>query len=129
MVLAATATGEWSRLDPSTVSLRSVGAFFYLTVFGSIVALSAYVYLLRETSAAAVATYAFVNPVIALGLGWATGEVVSARTLVGAVLIVGSVVLIHWAKRHASRRPVVAAPVEEPGNDPGPVLSGARRAA
>lgn len=101
MVVIATLSGEWSGLDPSTISTRSILAFLYLTFIGSIVALSAYVYLLRVTSAAAVSTYAFVNPVIALMLGKLTGEVVSSRTLVGAALIVGSVALIHWAKHRA----------------------------
>lgn len=118
MVVIATFTGEWSRLDPSTVSLRSILAFFYLVVFGSIVGLSAYVYLLRRTSAAAVSTYAFVNPVIALALGWLFGEVVTTRTLLGALMIVGSVFLIHWAKNRpkpsgesATADPVSAKPI------------------
>ncbi len=101
MVIIATFTGEWSGLALETISLRSILAFFYLTFVGSIVALSAYVYLLRVTSPAAVSTYAFVNPVIALILGKLTGEVVSGRTLIGAALVVGSVVLIHWAKHRA----------------------------
>ena len=106
--------GEWGRFEPSAVSLESVAAFFYLTVFGSLVALSAYVYLLRETTAAAVSTYAFVNPVIALGLGLLVGEVIAPRTLVGAILIVGAVVLIHRTKY----RGPVAAPVPRPTLEP-----------
>lgn len=111
MVTIAAFTGEWSGLDPAMVSARSILALLYLTVFGSIISISAYVYLLRETSAAAVSTYAFVNPVIALALGWLTGEVVNQRTLTGAAMIVGSVVLIHWAKQ---RRPVDRGTVDEP---------------
>ncbi|MEM9555315.1 MAG: EamA family transporter [Acidobacteriota bacterium] len=92
---AATVAGEWSVFELSAVSALSLGSFLYLTTFGSIVALSAYLFLLRETSAAAVGTYAFVNPVIALGLGWAAGEVMSASSLVGGTLVIGAVVLIH----------------------------------
>ena len=104
MVLVSLATGEWAGFDPSTVSTRSFLAFLYLIVFGSIVGLSAYVYLLRETSAAAVSTYAFVNPVVALVLGWWVGEAIGLRTLAGAAMIVGAVVLIHWTKHRAARR-------------------------
>ncbi len=117
MVGIASVTGEWSGFDPSTVSLRSIGAFLYLVVFGSIVGLSAYVYLLRETSAAAVSTYAFVNPVIALALGWLTGEVVGARTLVGAAMIVGAVFLIHRAKHHPPVRRKVTPRMWKPAAD------------
>ncbi len=92
---AALATGQMAALDLAAVSGRSLAAFVYLTLVGSIVALSAYVYLLRETSAAAVSTYAFVNPVIALALGWAFGEELGPRAAIGAVLVVGAVVVIH----------------------------------
>lgn len=119
IVAMATATGEWSGFDPSTVSARSIGAFLYLVIFGSIVGLSAYVYLLRETSAAAVSTYAFVNPVIALALGWLTGEVVSARTLTGAAMIVGAVFLIHRAKHRPPARRKVAPQVWKAATDVG----------
>ena len=118
MVIIASVTGEWSKLDPATVSTRSILAFLYLTVFGSIVALSAYVYLLRETSAAAVSTYAFVNPVIALALGWWTGEVVSTGTLAGAAMIIGSVMLIHWAKHRRKMMSEPAAPALRDTKDP-----------
>lgn len=110
MVIIASAMGEWQALDPSTVSLASVLALLYLVIFGSIVALSAYVYLLRESTPAAVSTYAFVNPVIALALGWLTGEVVSSRTLAGATMVVGAVFLIHWAKHRAPTMAAEAAP-------------------
>ena len=99
LIVAATVTGEWSRLDLASISGRSLWALIYLAVFGSIVAHSAYVYLLRVQTAAAVSTYAFVNPVIALALGWLAGEALGSRALVGATLVASAVVLIHWARR------------------------------
>lgn len=96
LMIVATLAGEWQRFDASAVSLRSLVAFAYLIVFGSIIALSAYVYLLRKTTAASVATYAFVNPVIALLLGWLVGEPLTERSLLGAALVIGAVAFLHW---------------------------------
>lgn len=77
------------------VTMRSASALVFLAIIGSIVTLSAYVWLLRTVSASAVATYAFVNPVVAIVLGWAVaGEAMSPRVLAAAALIIGSVVLI-----------------------------------
>ena len=104
LLVAATLSGEWSRLDLAAVSSRSLWALVYLIVFGSIVTHTAYVYLLRVQTAAAVSTYAFVNPVIALVLGWLVGEALGARALFGAVLVVGAVALIHWARQIPGRR-------------------------
>ena len=89
------ATGEWGRFSPALVSGRSLAAVAYLVVFGSLVAFTAYVWLLRTTSPALASTYAFVNPVVAVFLGWAlAAEQVSLRTLAAAAVIVGAVVLI-----------------------------------
>ncbi len=64
-------------------------------LFGTVLAFAGYTWLLRVTTAAAVGTYAFVNPVVALGLAWAVGdEVMSGRTLLAAALVVGAVLLI-----------------------------------
>ena len=112
LMVAATVTGEWFRLDLASISARSLWALVYLAVLGSIVAHSAYVYLLRVQTAAAVSTYAFVNPVIALALGWLVGEALGPRALVGATLVAGAVALIHWARwaRWARPRPVPPSP-------------------
>jgi drug/metabolite transporter (DMT)-like permease len=76
-------------------SLRSLAAVAYLVVFGSIVGFAAYVWLLRVQPARVVGTYAFVNPVIAVFLGWlAGGEPLSARILVATALMVSGVALI-----------------------------------
>ena len=96
------ATSEWSTWDPSAVSMRSFVAFLYLLVFGSLIGFSAFVYLLRVSTPARVATYAYVNPVVAVILGWAfAGEAISARMLVAAGIIVGGVALITAAESRA----------------------------
>jgi drug/metabolite transporter (DMT)-like permease len=88
-------TGELSSLHLDAISLRSLLSIGYLIVFGSLVGFSAYVWLLRVVPAARVATYAYVNPVIALILGWAlAGEVLTLRTLLASVIIISGVVLI-----------------------------------
>jgi drug/metabolite transporter (DMT)-like permease len=101
---ASGAAGEWARFSPALVSGRSLAAVAYLVVFGSLVAFTAYVWLLRVTSPALVSTYAFVNPIVAVFLGWLLArEEVGVRTLVAAAVIVGAVVLITLAETR--RRP------------------------
>ena len=88
-------TGEGSRLDVSAISGRSLLSLAYLVTFGSIVAYTAYTYLLRVTTPARVATYAYVNPVVAIFLGWLfAGEALTGRTMLAAAVIVTAVVLI-----------------------------------
>lgn len=96
LLLAGTLTGEWSRFDLSQISTSSLLAFVYLTTFGSIIAFSAYVWLLGVTTPARAATYAYVNPVVAVFLGWAlANEPLTLRTIVAAAIIVGAVVIIN----------------------------------
>jgi len=92
---AAWPTGEWARLAPEAVSMRSLWALAFLVVCGSILGLTSYIWLLRVTSAANVATYAYVNPAVALGLGWLLGgEAITARALLATAIILAAVVLI-----------------------------------
>ena len=94
------------------MSLKSALALAYLIVFGAIVAFTAYVYLLQKVAVAKVATYAYVNPIVALLLGWAmAGEGLSARTLIAAVVILSAVVLI-TTQRSASKPPAVEADLD-----------------
>ncbi|MGI4736447.1 MAG: EamA family transporter [Janthinobacterium lividum] len=95
LLLLGTATGEWRGLHPGSFGLAAWLGWGYLVVFGSLVAFTAYSWLLQHAPPARVATYAYVNPVVAVLLGWATlGEKLTAQMLVGAAVIVGSVVLI-----------------------------------
>jgi drug/metabolite transporter (DMT)-like permease len=94
LVLSA-ATGEFSSLHLGQVSARSWWALAYLIVIGSIVAFSAYGIAVRTLPTATVATYAYVNPVIAVLLGaLVLGESLTSAMIIGGVLIVGAVVLV-----------------------------------
>ncbi len=77
------------------VTMRSAVALIYLALVDSLIGYTAYVWLLQKTSSALASTYAFVNPVVALGLGWwLADEPLTERALLAAVVIVGAVVLI-----------------------------------
>jgi drug/metabolite transporter (DMT)-like permease len=103
MFTAGTLMGEWSRFDPSAVSLKSVLAFVYLIVFGSLLAFTTYTWLLRVVSPAAVATHAYVNPLVAVLLGCALAdEELEPNTLLAAGLILGAIILITLTKRPRS---------------------------
>lgn len=98
LLLAGAATGEYSRLDVLHVTVRSILSLGYLLVFGSLVAFSAYAWLLRVSEPAHVGTYAFVNPVVAVLLGVLLGgERLDAATVAAGVVIVAGVVTIHIA--------------------------------
>lgn len=103
LAVAGGATGEWRSFQPSEASAASWWALAYLVVFGSLIGFTAYSWLLRTTAPTLVATYAFVNPVVAVFLGWlVAGEPVGWRTLVASLLVVVSVVLVSGGHRAAS---------------------------
>jgi drug/metabolite transporter (DMT)-like permease len=94
-VLLGLATGEIHRMESASIALQSLLAVAYLVFFGSVLALNCYMWLLRACSPAWVSTYPFVNPVVAIFLGWAfANEVLSGTTLVAASVIIVSVFLI-----------------------------------
>jgi drug/metabolite transporter (DMT)-like permease len=93
------------RLHPAAISARSALSLAYLIVFGSLLAYTAYMWLLQVTTAARVGTHAYVNPVVAVGLGWLLArEPVSWRMLLGAAVIVVSVLLVN--RNDAREEPV-----------------------
>lgn len=95
MLILSLGTGEVAGFQPALVSLRSVLAFIYLFTIASIVAFSAYVWLLHVSTPARVSTYAFVNPVVAVFLGAAlANEPLTPRTLIAAAVILAGVILI-----------------------------------
>jgi drug/metabolite transporter (DMT)-like permease len=95
LLLASGVKGEWVQVDLASVSLRSWLALAYLTLMGSIVAFTAYTWLLRVSTPTRVSTYAYVNPVVAVVLGWAiVGEVLTGQMLLAATVIVLAVVII-----------------------------------
>jgi drug/metabolite transporter (DMT)-like permease len=100
LTLLGTLRGELVGIDLGQASLRSWLALGYLVVFGSIVGFSAYVWLLRVADTAKVATYAYVNPVIAILLGWGlAGEELTLRALSASAVIVAAVALITVKRR------------------------------
>jgi drug/metabolite transporter (DMT)-like permease len=99
LVIIASLIGELSQLDLAHASARSLLAFAYLVGFGSLIGYTAYLYMLAHTSAAKAATYAYVNPVVAVLLGWLfAGEPIDARTLVAAAVILAGVAIITVAR-------------------------------
>jgi drug/metabolite transporter (DMT)-like permease len=102
--LAGVARGELRDVDPGGFSGDSIIAFVYLILIGSIVAFSAYIWLLQNAPVSKVATYAYVNPVIAIFLGWLIlDETITAVTLAGAVTIVASVAVVVRAESRLRR--------------------------
>jgi drug/metabolite transporter (DMT)-like permease len=95
LVVAGTLFGEWKGLSLAAVSAKSWASLAYLGIVGALVAFAAYVWLLHNTTPAKASTYAFVNPVIAVFLGWwLAGEPLTIRTVSAGVLIVPAVALI-----------------------------------
>jgi drug/metabolite transporter (DMT)-like permease len=93
LVLGGLLLGELGRANLDAVSLRSLLAFAYLVVFGSLVAFTAYTWLLANTSVAVVGTYAYVNPVVAVALGaLLLSEPITPRTVIASVIVIGAVV-------------------------------------
>ncbi len=91
----AVVTGETAQLDPGTWSIRSIIALAYLVIFGSLIAFSAFTWLLQHAPVTRITTYAYVNPVVAVALGFfVLGEAITPPMLVGAVLILSSVAII-----------------------------------
>src|ERR1700756_4640919 len=93
--IVAAASGELQQFHPAQVTLRSWLAVLYLFSFGSALGFSAYIYILKHSTASRVATYAFVNPVVALFLGWSLGgEQITLRTLIASGTILAAVLLV-----------------------------------
>jgi drug/metabolite transporter (DMT)-like permease len=98
--VAAVASGEFRALHFASVTARSWMALIYLIVFGSGIGFTAYMYILKHSTAAKVATYGFVNPVVALFLGWLlAAEPVTARTVIAAAVILTAVIVVITAPK------------------------------
>ena len=95
LALLGGASGEWTAFEPEKVTAPALWAFAYLVIFGSIVAFTAYAYLLRNARPTVVSTYAFVNPIVAVLLGWwIVDEPVSGRVVIAGALILAALVAI-----------------------------------
>ncbi len=121
LAFAAWGSGELRSFSFSQVTAASWAAYFYLIVFGSIIGFTAFTYLLSVTTPQAVGTSAYVNPLVAVLLGWAlAGEVVTTKMMTGATVSLLGVLLIRWPQKPTP--PEVEAGVFETGEFPVPEL-------
>lgn len=105
LVAAGFVSGEVGRLTLPAVSVRSILAMLYLIVFGSLIGFTAYSWLIRNAPPAQTATYAYVNPIVAVFLGWALAdEVLTLRMLVGAAVTLLGVAIITAVRGRRRRR-------------------------
>ena len=113
LLVTGSALGE--RIYPTAVSLRCLFSLIYLIIFGSLIAFSAYTWLLRVTTAARVSTHCYINPVVAVFLGWAlAGETITMPMLVGTAIVVASVILV--TTKQESREKAAEMPLEVVGD-------------
>ena len=114
LLLTGILTGEMRRFHPGSVSILSLASFVYLVIIGAVVGYTAYIWLLRHCDPAKVATYAYVNPIVAVLLGAAfAGETVTPRVLIAAALIIGSVAIVITAQQLKARaEPAIGAAME-----------------
>ena len=114
LLLAGIVTGETRRFHPSSISILSLASFIYLVIIGAVVGYTAYIWLLRHCDPAKVATYAYVNPIVAVLLGAAfAGETVTLRVFIAAALIIGSVAIVITAQQLKVRaEPAIGAAME-----------------
>jgi drug/metabolite transporter (DMT)-like permease len=115
LLLLGAVLGEGHQFNLQKLSTISIGAFIYLVLVGALVGYTAYFWLLRHCEPAKVATYAYVNPVVAVILGALfAGERLTSRTIVAAALIIGSVAIVITAQQLRSKSvPPVSAALAE----------------
>jgi len=103
LLIAAGITGEFQAVHWASISLKSILGLAYLIVFGSVVAFTAYTWLLQRCPPALVATHTYANPVVAVLMGWLlASEQLTMRVAVASVAILGAIVLIRRGERTAS---------------------------
>lgn len=125
LTLVGAAFGEVARVDFAAFSMASLVAVLYLIVFGSLVAFTAYTWLLSNVATSTVSTYAFVNPLVAVALGWLIlSEPITPRTIIAGAVIIAAVVAMVYGRPHApdtepepSEHPVIKSAA---GPAPGP---------
>ena len=105
LFVVSVATGELNGFSFGDVSMRSWWGLIYLITFGSLVGFVSYGWLLHNAPISLVSTYAYVNPVVAVFLGWLfAGEDLNARIALASVIIIGSVILINWARQVSAKK-------------------------
>jgi drug/metabolite transporter (DMT)-like permease len=115
LLIAAGVTGEFQQTHWSSITLRSIFGLGYLVTFGSVVAFTAYTWLLQRVPPALVATHTYANPVVAVILGWLLAhERLSLRVVLASIAILGAIVLIRRGERVAEVKvPQAVPPVAE----------------
>jgi len=109
LLVVSMALGEPAHFQLQDLTWKAILSVAYLIVFGSLIAYSAYVWLLRHVSPARVSTYTYVNPIVAVFLGWAMGgESLSIHTMIAASIILFAVWLVTGAKQNPVQEIVVA---------------------
>jgi len=130
MLLLGALLGEGPLLANRPISTRSMWAFVYLTVLGSLIAFTTYNWLIRVASPTAVATYAYVNPLVAVLLGWLfLEETIGLDVVLAASLILGAVVLITLPRSAPRDRAVPEPPLPRPCRPKRTALHGAQPSA
>jgi drug/metabolite transporter (DMT)-like permease len=95
LLLVAVPHGDFAALHLAAIPARAWGAFVYLIAIGSLVGFSTFVWLMKHSTPARVSTYAYVNPIVAVFLGWLLlHEPIGPRTLVASAIIIAAVVII-----------------------------------
>jgi drug/metabolite transporter (DMT)-like permease len=118
MLLVGVLRGELADVNPAAFSTESVIALGYLILFGSLVAFTAYIWLLNHVSISVVSTTAYVNPIVAVALGVIVlSEPMTPRTWLSAVIIIGAVVAMVAGRPRTESEPE---PLVEPGPEPNP---------
>jgi len=113
LMVVAGGTGEWSKFQPAAIAVRSWASLLYLIVLGSIVTFTAYTWLLDHVSPTLVSTHTYVNPIIAVLIGWLwAGELVNSRVIGAGVLTLLAVFLI--SKGTSKRMPAPTQDAELP---------------
>ncbi len=106
LLIAGLVTGEPAQLHLDRTSWQSAVALIYLIIFGSLIAFTAYVWILHHTPLALASTYAYVNPVVAVFLGWLlAGEKLTLMTLIASAIIVASVIIITSFRSQSGHQP------------------------
>lgn len=109
LLIASGLTGELQATHWAAISLKSALGLAYLIVFGSIIAFTAYTWLLQQCPPALVATHTYANPVVAVLLGWLlASEPLTLRLVLSSIAILGAIVLIRRGERHTALRPANA---------------------
>jgi drug/metabolite transporter (DMT)-like permease len=105
LFIVSVLTGELAGFSFAQVSTRSWMGLLYLITFGSLIGFVSYGWLLQNAPVSLLATYAYVNPVVAVFLGYMfAGEELNARILIASAIIIGSVILINWARQISAKK-------------------------